>query len=750
MTLISYSASRGAWRQWLSACVAAAISMGSSASTTTVYSEDFAGCTTGGFLFTSGSLWHATSLTGCAPSHPGCGLYFGQDATCTFATPLAVSGNADSPTIDLTGVVAPITLRFDYRVGNEGSGCTWDLATVLLSDDGFGSSTVVADLNCGAPTALLENAGWQSATVDLSAWAGSIVQLRFGFDSVDNIANGYFGFAVAGIEVEGTVAEPKLTLEGGACGNDAFPSEPGHQLAISLWMRDVVAPGASGFQAFVEFDDAALVYRDDLSSYTAGPFPLHILNFGAPSPFNVEWAPGRLRLDGSSAPLNPTATGNTPLATLVFDVLDECGTTALGFGGYPAVPAFFSELSRFGSPIATIAPPTGSLALDDTSPEITCPPSVTVAADVTVPLCVGSNCCTAHGTAGCSDADCTTAVCAIDAFCCTVHWDSDCADEAVDHCGPVQSPCLGATVSFNVTASDACDPTPNVLCTPTSGSFFPIGTTTVHCTATDACGNVDTCSFTVTVKPTNLALVDVKLVVGSATAPSATRCIRFQTDACSAVVTESVLFTSDGLGGQVSGPIVLELPCGDWSSLCVKDEQHSLRQTVALTNAGNSWVAAPQVVLLPGDDDNDGDVDINDVTWLVFTFGTTAVGDPCPFVFPGPGPRDADFSLNGVVSTEDYSLMTDQFLTLSSCTCTLPSEGQPDPANPPHVDHRRSLPISEVDPRIRSHVDRNHDGIFDADDVELFEVERGLPNVLSTRLRVEPAQRHPATKGTRR
>ncbi len=749
MTLMSHFASRGAWRRPLSACAAAAISMSASASTTTAYAEDFAGCTSGGFTFTSGSLWHVASLSGCAPSHPGCGLYFGQDATCTYATPFAVAGNADSPTIDLTGVVAPVTLRFDYRVGNEGSGCVWDLATVLVSDDGFGTATVVADLQCGAPTELLENAGWQSAAVDLSAWAGSTVQLRFGFDSVDNVANGYFGFAVADIAVEGTVAEPKLTLEGGACGNDAFPSEPGHQLAVALWMRDVVAPGASGFQAFVEFDSAALVYRDDLSSYAASPFPLHIVNFGAPSPANVEWAPGRLRLDGSSAPFAPSATGNAPLATLVFDVLNDCGTTALGFGGYPAVPAFHSELSRFGTPIETLAPPTGPLALDDTTPEIACPPSITVAADVTVPLCVGSNCCSAHGTGGCSDANCTTVVCGIDAFCCTVFWDSACADEAVDHCGPVQSPCLGATVSFNVTATDACDPTPNVLYTPPSGSFFPIGTTTVHCTATDACGNVDACSFAVTVTPTNLALVDVKLVVGSATAPSATRCMRFQTDECSAVLTESVVFTNDGLGGQVSGPIVLEIPCGDWSSLCVKDEQHSLRQTVTLSNAGSSWVAAPQVVLLPGDDDNDGDVDINDVTWLVFTFGATDAGDPCPFVFPGPGPRDADFSLNGVVSAEDYSLLTSQFLTVSSCICTLPSEGEPDPAKPPRVDQRRSLPISEVDPRIRTVVDRNHDGIFDADDVALFEAERGLPSTLSTRLRGEPSHRPPASKGAR-
>src|SRR6185503_5234594 len=34
-----------------------------------------------------------------------------------------------------------------------------------------------------------------------------------------------------------------------------------------------------------------------------------------------------------------------------------------------------------------------------------------------------------------------------------------------------------------------------------SGSTFPVGTTTVTCTATDACGQSATCSFTITVLP---------------------------------------------------------------------------------------------------------------------------------------------------------------------------------------------------------------------------------------------------------
>ena len=57
----------------------------------------------------------------------------------------------------------------------------------------------------------------------------------------------------------------------------------------------------------------------------------------------------------------------------------------------------------------------------------------------------------------------------------------------------------GVAVAFTVTASDALSgPTPP-SCTRESGSVFPLGTTTVDCTAADVAGNLTTGSFTVTV-----------------------------------------------------------------------------------------------------------------------------------------------------------------------------------------------------------------------------------------------------------
>jgi hypothetical protein len=55
-----------------------------------------------------------------------------------------------------------------------------------------------------------------------------------------------------------------------------------------------------------------------------------------------------------------------------------------------------------------------------------------------------------------------------------------------------------AVVNYSATATDNC-PGVIVACNPASGASFPLGTTTVTCTATDASGNTANCSFTVAV-----------------------------------------------------------------------------------------------------------------------------------------------------------------------------------------------------------------------------------------------------------
>jgi hypothetical protein len=77
----------------------------------------------------------------------------------------------------------------------------------------------------------------------------------------------------------------------------------------------------------------------------------------------------------------------------------------------------------------------------------------------------------------------------------------------------------GAAVAFSSpTATDAVDGTITSSCTPASGSGFPLGTSTVGCTATDESGNSSATSFTVTVVDTTAPAL---VLPGSVTVPAA-------------------------------------------------------------------------------------------------------------------------------------------------------------------------------------------------------------------------------------
>jgi hypothetical protein len=67
----------------------------------------------------------------------------------------------------------------------------------------------------------------------------------------------------------------------------------------------------------------------------------------------------------------------------------------------------------------------------------------------------------------------------------------------------------GAPVSFSASALDAIDGAITPTCTPASGSTFPIATTTVTCSATDAAGNTGTATFTVLVRGAAAQLGDL-------------------------------------------------------------------------------------------------------------------------------------------------------------------------------------------------------------------------------------------------
>lgn len=352
--------------------------------------------------------------------------------------------------------------------------------------------------------------------------------------------------------------------------------------------------------------------------------------------------------------------GDALLATLVFTVASECTPVSVAFD---TTQPFDSEVSFEGSPLATDLLDSPSVVPDDTAPILAGVPT-----GITQPADAGS--------------------------------------------------CTEAIVSWTMpTATDNCDPSPVVVCDPPSGSVFPVGATTVTCAATDECGNVAESSFVVTVTATNAIDVVIELT-GSL---PATRCIHFVTDSCSTVADVPLVFTGSAPAVAVA---TIEVPCGVWTVLSAKDEQHTKWGSTTLTIVGANYVADTTLVLDGGDTDNDGDVDINDVTLFLAQFGDLASSGGCAW----DGTRDADFDNSTAVGSSDYASLVSGWLTTSSPACFLAS-GAPNLVRP---DLQRWIPVED---QYAAAADRNGDGRVDVRDVELFEREHGLSGALSRRMR---------------
>ena len=189
---------------------------------TPLFSEDFsAGMGQFSLGFESTNRWHVTS--GCAStlgnhSAPA-SLYFGVDASCNYDGGASV-GTATSPPIDVRNS-SVVKLHFNYYLQTERAS-SFDSATVQVALDD-GAYTTVASNNA-AGTALLDGSGsWQAAEVDLSplflGQPSAKLRVKFGFDTVDSIANAFTGFMVDDVEVRGFVTSCTSNAQ---CDDGAF------------------------------------------------------------------------------------------------------------------------------------------------------------------------------------------------------------------------------------------------------------------------------------------------------------------------------------------------------------------------------------------------------------------------------------------------------------------------------------------------------------------------------------------------
>ncbi len=107
----------------------------------------------------------------------------------------------------------------------------------------------------------------------------------------------------------------------------------------------------------------------------------------------------------------------------------------------------------------------------------------------------------------------------------------------------------GATVTYApAIATDAVTPSPTITYSQASGTVFPLGTTTVNVTATDAAGNVSSTSFTVLVRDTTPPAIAPLPNLVVAPTSSAGAVVTFAASATDAVTSNPVITYSQNPG----------------------------------------------------------------------------------------------------------------------------------------------------------------------------------------------------------
>jgi hypothetical protein len=180
---------------------------------------------------------------------------------------------------------------------------------------------------------------------------------------------------------------------------------------------------------------------------------------------------------------------------------------------------------------------------------------------------------------------------------------------------------------------------------------FPVGTTTLTWTATDAAGQVTTATRTVVIDDRQVLRIDATLA--GAVGGNSTRPLSVSYAGATSAQNASVPFT------QRTGTVIASVsPALTGTPACasVKDTLHSLRALAVPAVVGTEYVAT--ATLVQGDSNDDNSVDILD--FGVYVGDATAGGVT-------PSSR-SNFNADGVIGTADFTFISANFLA-SGATC---------------------------------------------------------------------------------
>jgi len=179
------------------------------------------------FALTGGSnsagengMWHITTYKSSSSPYS---WYYGLESSKTYNTGYQNWGHITSKSgIALTGYTSA-ALKFKHILKTENYS-PYDVGKVQVSQDNTTFTTLYQSV--------ASTTNWEEIEIDLSAYVNKTIYLRFFFDTVDAIANGYEGWLVDDIEIVTYVPDDGVAPEAPA---GVAISDPGDNSLVLSW-----------------------------------------------------------------------------------------------------------------------------------------------------------------------------------------------------------------------------------------------------------------------------------------------------------------------------------------------------------------------------------------------------------------------------------------------------------------------------------------------------------------------------------
>jgi hypothetical protein len=186
----------------------------------TDWEEDFENGITGWYtvVFGQDDFWHVSQLNSHSPTHA---LWCGIESLGHYGNGRRINTAIVSPPIDLTYAMGNIMFSF-WEIFSTESG--YDYCMVEISTDNGASWSTLRGGVSG------NSGGWKLTTLDLSAYSGQVIRIRFHFDTNDALYNNYSGWFVDDILITNAgIGTTWLTIV-----PDSASLVPGDSMAVNF------------------------------------------------------------------------------------------------------------------------------------------------------------------------------------------------------------------------------------------------------------------------------------------------------------------------------------------------------------------------------------------------------------------------------------------------------------------------------------------------------------------------------------